>query len=237
MSVTPVFSCKAPDSTGEMVKLNSKIYSSKFSAGYCLGMSIDWAKTTLTMGEVKTLGMLHRWEWPIIQSAYLQAGNTSPTGGDAIGAIEGNGLTVTNADAPGYKGNEIPFNKDFNVLAQQLATRVGTYIMFLAGLPKKGSHFFGFRRLGAVNFSVAEWFDPNDCLMRVTTQAEWAPYIAGMLQYGYSGNETSHGKLDEFCIIAQVEKTIVSSQPTQAQGMGTANFAATKRAFTKRPVT
>jgi hypothetical protein len=237
MSTTVVFECKVRDRSGQVVLLNSKTFSSKFSPGYCLGMSIDWAKTTLTIGEVKALALMHPVEWPVIQSAYEVAAKLHGNNPDAISAIEGHGLTVTNFDGPDSKGNEIPFNHDFQVLAQQLATRVGTYITYLGGGPGKGGHFMGFRRKGAGTFIMGEWFDPNDCLMRVDTEREWAGYIEGTLDYSYSGGPTSHGDLREYCCIAQVEKQIPSSMATTtAQGMGKARFAAARNAFNKKPI-
>jgi hypothetical protein len=224
-----IFECKAKESSGTMVPLNAKKFSSKFKAGYCLGMSIDWAKTTLTLGEVKCLAMMHPGEWPIIQTAYEVAARFESHGGpDAISAIEGNGLTVTNYDGDA-KGNEIPFNRDFHVLGPHLASRVGTYIIYLGGGPGGGGHFMGFRRKGAGTFIIAEWFDPNDCLMRIDSETDWADYIEGMLNYSYDN-------LREYCCIAQVEKKVESSMATSTiVGMGKGKFAATRNAFTKRP--
>lgn len=235
MAVNVVFEClKVDKRTGASAKLNSVKFSSKMDPGYCLGMSVDWARTTLTVGAVKSLDALHPMEWPIIQSAYEVASRLSRGGPDAIGAIEGNGLEVTNFDAPDAKGNEIPFNQDFHTLSVQLAGLVGTYIVYLGGGPGGGGHFMGFRRLGAGGFILGEWFDPNDCLMQVTSGADWQPYIEGMLNHAYSGRPTSHCDLRQYCCVAKVERPLISSMtPPEVQGIGKARFAALKDAFAR----
>ena len=94
----------------------------------------------------------------------------------------------------------------------------------------------GFRRKGDGAFILGEWFDPNDCLMRINAEAEWRQYIAGMLNYSYSDSTTSHVDLRQYCCIAQVESELHSSlTPKQAQGIGKIKFAALKDAFARKP--
>ena len=89
----------------------------------------------------------------------------------------------------------------------------------------------GFRRLGDGNFILGEWFDPNDCLMEVTAQADWRPYIEGMLAHSYAGKGVCPD-LRKYCCIAKVEKQAHPSVAVKPQErIGSTQFSAIKNAF------
>jgi hypothetical protein len=186
-----IFECKS--ATGKL--LNATKFSSKLKAGYCFGMSIDWAKTSLRLNGVKALSMLDPGKWPIIQSSYEM--NQHAIGApDEVGMIKANGLEVTNG---GGNGEAVPFNTDFAVLAQQLAGKLGTHIFILFGAPGAGAHFMGFRRAGVGVFLLAEFFDPNDALVSFDSELEFQNYLAGYLQFTYAGQHAGDPTLNQYC--------------------------------------
>jgi hypothetical protein len=191
-----IFECKS----GTGTPLNAKKFSTKLKPGYCFGMTIDWARTSLKLNGVKALNMLDPGKWPIIQSAYEM--NQHKLGApDEVGMIAANGLDVNNGDG---KGEEVIFNRDFKVLAQQLAGKVGTFIFILFGEPGAGAHFMGFRRKGVGEFLLAEFFDPNDGLISFASELEFREYLGGYLDHAYAGRQPPVPALDQYCGLSQV---------------------------------
>jgi hypothetical protein len=193
-----VFKC-IDEKSGD--KLNAMSFSTKFKPGYCFGMSIDWARTSLKRDGVKGLDMLDPGKWALIQSAY-EINLFRQRGPDEVGAITANGLKVVNG---GGNGEPVVFNKDFKLLARQLVVKVGTFIFILFGLPGTGAHFMGFRRKGVSRLLLAEFFDPNDALVSFDSEQEFEDYLGWYLDYMYNGKDPGDPTLNEFCGLSQVE--------------------------------
>lgn len=181
-------------------KLNSKTFSTKLKPGYCFGMTIDWASTSLKLNGVNSLSMMSAGKWPIIQSSY-EINKHKYNAPDEVGMISANGLVVKNGNGD---GEAVPFNKDFKVLAAQLSRKVGTHIFILFGIPGAGAHFMGFRRVGSDNFLLAEFFDPNDALLRFSTEKEFEDYLAGYLDFTYNGKHAQDPEFNEYCGLSRV---------------------------------
>jgi len=194
--------------------LNARAFSTKLTPGYCFGMTIDWARTSLELDGVRVLSLLHPFKWGIIQSSYEmnqhKHGNVvnqfaAEAVPDEVGMIKANGLDVLNG---GGNGEPVIFNGDFNVLAHELAQKVGTFIFILFGLPGVGAHFLGIRRKGIGQFLLAEYFDPNDALFSFANEREFETFLAGHLNHNYNGRMRDDGKacpvLNNFCGISEV---------------------------------
>lgn len=178
--------------------LNAQKFSGKLKPGYCFGMTLDWAKTSLRLNGVKALAQLDAFKWPIIQSSYeinqhSGAGDRVP---DEAGMIKANGLRILNGSG---NGAEVPFNQNFRTLATQLAAMAGTSIFILFGAPGAGAHFMGLRNDGAYEF-----FDPNDALVSFGNQLEMENYLAGYLDFTYNGKHPNDPTLNDFCGLSQV---------------------------------
>ena len=125
----------------------------KKAPGMCLGISCDWAMTSLKLNGVTRRDQMNPARWAIIQSAYLiNVRNIITVPAHQFRAVVKNsGLTVTNGEGKG----ELFQSNSAGSVVRQLRRVNGTCVWALFG--PGGSHAMGWRR----EPDVVEFVDPN----------------------------------------------------------------------------
>jgi hypothetical protein len=153
--------------TANGINLNSTKFSGILGAGFCLAMTISWAKAALgTPGAASSYKPLMRdfAFWGVTQSNYEINKSAEPDAAlRAVKTIEAKGLKLIGA-RPGQIELKGAFWK---FVDEVLVDADGTFLLYICGEPPKtpdeeseGAHFLGWRRrVGSL--SGAEFFDPN----------------------------------------------------------------------------
>lgn len=160
MSYKRLYKFQETDELGQTHNDQEKLFSSaqrlrsaqnpQQGAGMCVGISCDWAKTSLTFRGVTLRNQLNPGRWPILQSAYgigLRAGGQLAR---LQRAVEGSGLKIVNGGGQG------------EALATASSEGIVGYLEGVDGhcvfaLSNGGGHAMGYRYEGG----VAEFLDPN----------------------------------------------------------------------------
>ncbi len=143
------------ESSEEPIRDQDFKFNLKKEPGMCLGISCDWAMTSLKLNGVKSRDQLNPARWAIIQSAYLinVRNILRLVPAKQFGAVVRNsGLTITNN---GGRGQLYRVNSADSVV-MHLERVNGTCVWALLG-GAAGSHAMGWRR----GPNLVEFVDPN----------------------------------------------------------------------------
>lgn len=161
---------------------NSTEFAKHLDAGYCFGMSCDWANESLASDRGKGVthkGQLSEFKWAIGQTAYETVDLADRT------LIASMGLKVES-----YKKIAITSFEDVCRTAYGLP--VGTYVFCIDG--DGGGHAMGFRRvtttdvLGRTAESL-QWLDPNLGLYEFGGQSDFVTNAGAKLDELYGTGE------------------------------------------------
>ncbi len=168
---------------------NSTQFARHLDAGYCFGMSCDWANESLASAGAK--GVTHKeqlseFKWAIGQTAYETVNMADQT------LIASMGLKVQ-----AYQKLKITTFE--NVCRTAYGLDSGTYVFCIDG--KGGGHAMGFRRvtvadvLGRPSESL-QWLDPNLGLYEFINQPDFVTNASAKLDELYGmGESDPNGRL------------------------------------------
>lgn len=163
---------------------NSFKFARHLGAGYCFGMSCDWALQSLRSQGGKGVtykGQLQEFKWVIGQTAY-----ETNKGVTDQGLITSMGLRSL-----GLHSGNIPTMHAVCVYACN-TLKMGTYIFCIDG--EGGGHAMGFRRvatkdvMGRSGASI-QFFDPNRGLYNCQDNADFTFFIPQLLDEFYGTGE------------------------------------------------
>ena len=172
----------------EFAMSNDFKFARHLEAGYCFGMSCDWALTSLKSprsGGVKYAGALTRAKWIIGQTAY-----ETNNGLTDAKLVTGMGLKT----ASYQKRATVNFRSACN----HIRTLVGTYVFCIEG--PGGGHAMGYRYmrtsdvLGRAGGSL-QWFDPNLGLYSFSSSDDFVAGAAPILEQLYGSGESVNDRL------------------------------------------
>jgi hypothetical protein len=182
--------------------LNSTRFSNVLKPGYCLAMTISWAKAALVTPGVASLYkplMQDFAFWNIIQTNYeINKSSEKDAALRAVKTLEANGLKLL-GDRPGQIELQGAF---FNFVDQVLVDAEGTFLLLISGAPGKGAHFLGWRRVGTPPNLVLEFFDPNyGCLAAQPneTAASVKRAVHNHLDHFFAGRHADDPKFTDLC--------------------------------------
>lgn len=186
---------------------NNFVFARHLDAGYCFGMSCDWAMKSLKSVRnqgVKHAGELEEFRWVIGQTAY----ETKVFVNDLLIAdtalITGMGLRVESYHRFNIRG--MPWFHVCLLIHRQ--ARFGTFVFCIQG--EGGSHAMVYRRVRTLDVlgrqtTSLQWFDPNDGLFDFDDQGDFARNAGNELDNSYGiGQPDPNDRLDESIALFRV---------------------------------
>jgi hypothetical protein len=172
---------------------NEAEFAQHLEAGYCFGMSCDWAQKSLKSQRgqgVKYKDQLEEFKWVIGQTAY-----ETNKGVTDQGLISGMGLNVQGH----YSGAIASWGALCNFMYNTAG--LGTFLFCIDG--PGGGHAMGYRRvkmtdvLGRSKDSL-QWLDPNIGLMDFSNMGDFTTNVSAKLDELYgSGESDPNERLDQ----------------------------------------